>query len=285
MHHPIKVKIIRAYFTLFSRIFPKWACISAYTLFHYPVNPKRKNRDARTLPEPNVFTVKLDDRRILQGYRWGEVTSPAVLLVHGWSTNPESMSHFISVLLSEGYQVLSYDALRHGKSSNTFADLADWADSVHAVIDTVGPLECIIAHSFGGAAVTVASKLDLTTKKLVLLAPIHDITSVITDFSERLGIPRDIVVRMQRYTWGKNKKNFTKYGSDWKDIVKSDFHIPTLILHDVDDKEIGIKHSEELCKIWPWATLIPTHDLGHRKILDDPFVVKQTVAFIQDVQQ
>jgi len=281
MHSTLQIKLIRLYFWIVSRIAPKLAVYSAHRLFHYPINSKRKNRNAVPLPAPELFTIALYEGIELQGYRWGEKEHPKVLLVHGWSTTSQSMTHFTDALLKAHYQVISYDALRHGDSHGSFSDLASWADSVRAVMDEVGEVECIIAHSFGGAAVTVASKLGLETKKLALIAPIHDIASVANDFAKRLGIPHHIVEAMRTYTWHHNQTHFEKYGKNWQDILNSPFHVPTLIYHDTQDKEIPIFHSEHLCQKWTWAELRPTTGLGHRTILDDNSVVEGVVKFIQ----
>ena len=285
MHNRVQLTLIRIYFTLLSRLFPSLAVASAHRLFHYPVNTKRINRNEATLPDAHTFDIPLYGDLTLQGYRWGNSDHPAVLLVHGWSTTSRSMSHFTDILLKHNYQVISYDALRHGKSRAKYSDLASWADSVRAVMKQIGPVECIVAHSFGGAAVTVASKLGLETKKLVLVAPIHDISSVADNFATHLHIPLNIVKEMRTYTWAQNKTHFEKYGTNWKDIVISNFHVPTLLFHDKEDKEIGIEHSEQICKMWPWATLVPTEGLGHRKILDDEGVAEKMLAFIQNGKQ
>jgi len=281
MHTPLQLKLIRMYFSVVSRLSPSLAVRSAHKLFHYPVNSKRKNTYEIKLPSPHTFNIPLYSDLALQGYRWGDDTHPKVLLVHGWSTTSRSMSHFTDTLLKNNYQVFSYDALRHGNSKGAFSDLAGWADSVQAVMKQIGPVECIVAHSLGGAAVTVASKLGLDTKKLVFIAPIHDISSVADNFAEHLYIPLPIVENMRTYTWNKNEKNFHKYGHNWRDIVISDFHVPTLLIHDNDDREIGIEHSQQICKMWPWATLITTEGLGHRKILDDAKVAKEMLKFIK----
>lgn len=281
MHHPLQVKLIRFYFGIVERLFPSLAVYSAHRLFHYPVNSKRKNRNALPLPTPELFDIALYDGVDLQGYRWGDVSHPKVLLVHGWSTTAQSMTHFTDILLKNNYQVISYDALRHGESPGRFSDLASWADSVRAVMDHIGEVECIVAHSFGGAAVTVASKLGLETKKLLLVAAIHDISAVADNFAKHLGISQKTVEKMRIYTWNHNKVHFDAYGTSWQDITLSNFHVPTLLFHDKDDREIPYIHAEQICEMWPWAKLIGTKGLGHRKILDDDGVAKEMLAFIQ----
>ena len=280
MHTPLQLKLIRFYFTVVSHLSPSLAVRSTHRLFHTPVNSKRKNSNEKVLPAAYHFNIPLYDGINLQGYRWGEPTRPKVLLVHGWSTTTRSMTHIAERLLHDGYQVITYDALRHGESKGDFSDLAGWADSVQAVMKHIGQVECIVAHSFGGAAVTVASKLGLETKKLVFIAAIHDITAVADNFAKHLHIPLNIVEKMRDYTWNKNKIHFSKYGHNWRDIVISNFHVPTLLIHDKDDREIGIEHAKQKCEMWPWAALLTTENLGHRKILDDAKVVEEIANFI-----
>lgn len=281
MHHPLQLKLIRFYFAMVSHWFPSLAVYSAHRLFHYPINSKRKNRNEITLPKAKKFDIPLYEDVTLQGYRWGNESHPIVLLVHGWSTTARSMTHFADILLKHNYQVISYDALRHGHSKGKFSDLSSWADSIQAVMKHIGSVECIVAHSFGGLSVTVASKLGLDTKKLVLVAPIHDIISVADNFAKHLNIPLEIAQKMRTYTWNHNKTNFNKYGTNWQDISISNFHVPTLLFHDNQDREIGIEHSEQICKMWPWARLVTTEGLGHRIILDDDAVAQKMLEFIQ----
>jgi pimeloyl-ACP methyl ester carboxylesterase len=282
MYHSLLVVLIRIYFAVVGRLFPSLAVTSAHKLFHRPVNSKRKYTNEKKVQDPEKFIITLDESTQLQAYRWGKKTAPIVLLVHGWSTTARSMSNFLDILLQNNYQVISYDALRHGESKGSLSDLAGWANSVQTVMKNIGPVECIVAHSFGGVAVTVASKLGLETKKLVLVAPIHNIIWVADNFAKHLGISLNIVKKMRDYTWNHNEQNFLKYGKDWEDIVRSEFHVPTLIFHDKQDREIGIEHSKLLCKTWPWATLKSTDCLGHRRILDDEKVAEELLMFIKE---
>jgi len=280
MHHPLLLKLIRLYFLILSYLSPTLAAKSAHKLFHFPINSKRKNFNEKKIEAPEKFTIAFNKKINLQAYRWGKKEDPIVLLVHGWSTTSRSMSHFIEGLLKNNYQVISYDALRHGDSMGELSDLANWADSVHVVMKQIGKVECIIAHSFGGAAVTVASKLGLETKKLILIAPINNIESVSNKFGKHFGIPPNVMDKMRDYTWKNNEKSLLKYGTNWQDIFISDFKVPTLIYHDVNDKEISIENSKALCRVWVWAKLEETTGLGHRKILDDEVVLQGVLAFL-----
>ena len=46
------------------------------------------------------------------------------------------------------------------------------------VLNTIGHVECIVAHSLGAGAVTIASNLGLSTKKIVLIAGMFDAKEV-----------------------------------------------------------------------------------------------------------
>jgi pimeloyl-ACP methyl ester carboxylesterase len=281
MHVKLQLILIRLYFAITSRLFPSLAVISAHRFFHHPTKTKKSNPNEKPLPKAKKFTIKLYEDITLQGYRWGDKNHPIVFLVHGWSSTSKSMSHFTDLLLKHNYQVISYDAIRHGQSNGKLSDLASWADSVQAILDYVGEVECIIAHSFGCAAVTVASNLGLSTKKLVFIAPIHNVNTILKRFGEQLGIPTHILERMKDYTWKYNKQRFEVYGKNLEDIFHSKFHVPTLIFHDSEDKEVNIENAKALCQQWPWAVLKETHGLGHRRILYDEKVVEETIEFIK----
>jgi len=281
MRSKLQLTFIHIYFAIVSRLFPSLAVISAHRLFHYPIKTKKNNPNEKPLPKAKKFTISLYKGITLQGYRWGCENHPIVFLVHGWSTTSKSLSHFTDILLKHNYQVVSYDAIRHGNSEGKLSDLANWADSVQAILDYVGEVECIIAHSFGSAAVTVASRLGLNTKKLVFIAPIHNVNAISQRFGRQLGIPSFILDKMRTYTWKHNQNSFEKYGKDWEDIFNSKFHVPTLIFHDKDDKETDIEHAKALYQKWTWATLKETQGLGHRRILYNKDVVKETLAFVK----
>jgi len=281
MRSKLQLILIRIYFAIVSPLFPSLAVISAHRLFHYPIKTKKNNPNEKALPAAKKFTITLYENVTLQGYKWGNENHPIVFLVHGWSTTSNSLSHFTNMLLKHNYQVVSYDAIRHGDSQGKLSDLANWADSVQAILNYVGAVECIIAHSFGCAAVTVASNLGLSTKKLVFIAPIHNVNTITQRFGRQLGIPSFILDKMRTYTWEHNQDRFEKYGKDWEDIFNSRFHVPTLIFHDKDDKETDIEHAIALCQKWTWATLKETQGLGHRRILYNKDVVKETLAFVK----
>jgi hypothetical protein len=55
---------------------------------------------------------------------------------------------------------------------------------------------------------------------------------------------------------------------------------PTLVVHDHGDREVGFRDGHETARAWPGARLLATEGLGHRRLLRDPAVVEEVVAFV-----
>jgi len=54
-----------------------------------------------------------------------------------------------------------------------------------------------------------------------------------------------------------------------------------LVFHDRSDDEVSIVQAEQLAARWPNARLVISEGLGHRRILRDPDVIAETVAFVR----
>ena len=115
-----------------------------------------------------------------------------------------------------------------------------------------------------------------------MISPMSDAVAVTNKFGEYFSIPLDIIEKMRDYTWKYNEEKLLKYGQNWQEIFRSSFQVPTLIIHDEEDKEISISDSECLVKTWNWAELVKTKGLGHRRILYDKMVLQKVVGFIKE---
>ncbi len=270
----------RLYFSLIGKLAPTFVTQKAFILFHTPHSYRRSDIENEWLEKAEHFTFTFQTYDIA-GYRWGKEGNPKVLIVHGWTGVATSMYRIIDDLVEKGYQVISYDAIGHGKSSGGLSTLSQWADCLRAMNDFVGEVECIVAHSLGGVTTFVASKLGLKTKKIVLIAPFCNPTEIIDKwFGERLNIPSSVLKKLPEYFWDKQKDGLLKYGEDWSDIFDSNYKVPTLIIHDKEDKEVSEKNVATCCERWLWAELVETKGLGHRRILYDKDTVEKIVSFV-----
>jgi pimeloyl-ACP methyl ester carboxylesterase len=76
-------------------------------------------------------------------------------------------------------------------------------------------------------------------------------------------------------------------------VAPSEFELPdlagaieqsTLIIHDRDDRELPFTLSERLAAALPAGALNPTGKLGHRRMLEDPEVVRRVTERILETE-
>lgn len=274
--------LLKLFFVISSRIIPFVAVRAAEKLFTTPFSSKRRDIENEILESAERFLIPMGKYHQLTGYRWGKKTDPAILFVHGWTATATCFMNFIDPLLEKGYQVISYDSIAHGESSGFSVSLTEWADTVIAIMNEIGKVHCIVGHSLGSGAIVIASSLELKTDKIILISPVADITKVTEQFAKALSIPARIMEKMHQYAWKKYYSSASKYGDNWNDVFESDFKVPTLIFHDINDKEIDVSNARKLAKQWSWAELIETKRLGHRRILLNPDVIAAALKFVME---
>ena len=275
------LKPLKLFFFISSRVMPIVAVGAAEKLFTTPFSSKRRDVEKEMLEYAKRFSIPMDKRPPLVGYRWGNKTDPIVLFVHGWTSTATCFVNFIDPLLTQGYQVISYDSIAHGESPGVSVSMTEWADTVIAAMKTVGHVHCIVGHSLGAGAIVIASSLQLDTDKIILLSPVIDIVKVTEQFANALSIPNKTIVKMRQYAWKKYRISASKYGSDWNNVFASNFNVPTLIIHDKNDREIDVSNARMLAEQWTWADYIETERLGHRRILLNPGVITSAMTFLQ----
>ena len=81
---------------------------------------------------------------------------------------------------------------------------------------------------------------------------------------------------------------FKTFGKSFDEFTSSYFvqHLPRpielLLVHDEDDKEVSIRHAEQIMRLYPAAKLLRTKGLGHTRILKDDKVIATCVTFIKN---
>lgn len=291
---PVKSTIVRANRTLALRRFTfrvlqelvpavaeRWAALQFVT-------PQR----LRPQPHPTLdgaFTVVAGAYR-LQAWSWG--VGPPVLLVHGWEGHAGQLRGFVAPLIARGLRVVAFDLPAHGHSSGRRATVLDLAAAVRAVADAVGPLRGVIAHSLGGTATALAlhpapqaaaADLDgsqgLRVHRVVLLAPAAEPTHFVQAMATQLGLSPERTAGMLR-------RVRKLVGTNFADLSVPQFAgrmtMPLLLVHDPADRLVPWEHGQAIAAAWPGARLRPAPRLGHRRLLADPQVIAEAVAFVCD---
>lgn len=275
---PLPLKIVRWLYPKVERVFPilahRYFLRLFFTPLHYGVPEKEKKAESFA----EKFTLEVAGKRI-QCYSWGK--GKPVLLVHGWAGRATQFRRFIKPLNAAGYKVVGFDGPAHGNSSGKRTSIFEFEETLKAIYKKIGVPEAIIAHSFGGSAALFAAMNGLPIKKLINIA------------SPTIG-DEIIHTYLKAINGSMATKNFFKkqmmkeYGKPFDEFTAMYFirHLPEpvnlLLIHDQNDKEVGLIHAETLAKVFPAARLIKTKGLGHTRILKDNDVIQQSVTFIKE---
>jgi predicted alpha/beta hydrolase family esterase len=258
----------------------------AERLFTTPRRHTRPDRERAVLASARELSIDVTLRAPrwngatirLAAWHWG--TGPAVLLVHGWEGRGSQLGAFVEPLVAAGMSVVAFDAPGHGDSPDHRLYLTDLADCVTDVIAAIGPVHAIIAHSFGAAAVLLASRRSGTSAtRNVMVAPNVLIDDAVRRFAHLVGLDEN-----DRTALEQRLADQTGVGIDDLaiDRLAADRDDALLVVHDRDDSEVAFEHGRRLAETWPNATLRDTNGLGHRRILRDPDVLAAAVAFVRE---
>lgn len=235
--------------------------------------PRRRAR-------PRIAPALVDaEHRMINGvaaWRLGE--GPAVLMVHGWEDDNSLWAPLIDQLAMIGRAILALDLPAHGFSEGERVPLLVAAKAVADVAAAMGPIDAVVAHSFGcPATVTAIEEHGLAPDRVVLIGTALHQRGQIIRLAERNDIPMDVVEAI-----------FATYEEDvgkpvdWFDLRRaaSAMTARALILHSVDDDACDYRGAQELADVWPGAEIALTDGLGHRLIAQDPSVVERIVDFV-----
>lgn len=240
-----------------------------------PIHP----RESQWLENAARTEIPSGDHR-LAIWSWG--SGPTVLLVHGWEGRGSQLAAFAEPLLSAGFRVVTFDAPGHGQSSGRSSSLIEMAKAIRDVAEWAGAVEAVVAHSAGASVTNIALDQGLQAKALVYLAPANDPGSFLGTVAGMLGLSPEIALVAQM----RIEKRFDVY---WSDLVGTALaprmELPLTVFHDREDREVPWSNGRDLVRPWPGATLRTVVGLGHRRILRDPEVIDDAVAWLQQVRQ
>lgn len=211
-------------------------------------------------------------------YVWGDPSrQPYVLLVHGWSSMGLRWEPWAARLLAKGWAAVAFDQPAHGLSGGGLSTLPDFVRTVGAIGRHYGDAHGIVAHSLGGAAVTLALDDGWTANRVVLIAAAADPQAATRRFAR--------FVRLRERLRPALHDTLARRTGVPIDALHIRHHAPArrqpaLIVHDVFDRDVPVDEAELYAAYWPDATLLKTRHLGHRRIVDDDAVVTAALAFL-----
>ena len=252
----------------------------AWWVFTTPRRLPIKAWEASALADAHRRTVVAETGPIAV-YEWGPATAPAVLLVHGWEHRASFWRAWVGPLLAAGYRVVALDGPAHGASAGRRTTLIDFGGAVQAVVNTLGEVRAIVAHSFGAASVAglpVRLPGSAALPRLVLISAPEGPRVVAERFADFLHLPADLARRFAAHierSTGRPADSFAVATSGPGTGAGQ-----VLVLHDEGDEIIPFGEGQQIAAAWPGARLHATRGLGHNRILRDAGVIADAVDFI-----
>jgi pimeloyl-ACP methyl ester carboxylesterase len=249
------------------------------------LRPPRVERELRKeteiLEKAEIKTIRISpgtenaEEKIVY-YRWGS-GERRVLLVHGWAGKAAQYFSFIPRLVEADFEVISFDAPAHGRSSGELASGPAFARAAREVVDAAGSVDFAIAHSLGAAALSIAISRGMYVQKAVLLAPMAFVMPLLNDFMTSRDMPVD--EREQLTSMFRNR--YQNKVISVPDMART-FQTRVLILHDPDDQELPYKQAEAIAEAWPEAQLVNMPNVDHWRILRSKEVIERSVRFLTE---
>lgn len=288
------VKVIRGLFGAAERIAPQIGGRAAFELFCRTPNPNRLTKGEKRaiehaadfMDEARHHRLNVDGRCVVvHEFRpaQGKERAGTVLVLHGWRSRTEYMKALIVAYRDAGFRVMSLDLPGHGSSSGRRLTMVSAIRAAHVAGEWFGPFAAVVGHSFGGAvavnavAGSIAGIPPLAASRLVLIAAPSSMPEVFHNFGRLLKLgPRtqSAVAEQVRRIAGRPLDDFI--GSQ----VLAETAVPTLVLHAPDDREVAPTHAEMYASAGDHVRLHWAPGLGHRRILSDPLIAAEALAFV-----
>jgi pimeloyl-ACP methyl ester carboxylesterase len=239
---------------------------------------RSRARHARWLEGAEPITFR-HGGETLAGFVLGE--GPVVLLVHGWGERAATLGALVRPLVEGGYRVVGVDLPAHGDSSGHRTNILDEAEAVAHVIEELGGVHGVVAHSMGGAVATYALAQGAEVDRLVLIAPAVRLENAFDVFVRMTRLPRRAEKGLRRYI--ERRFGTTVWRDFAVDRLARNLPIAPLIVHDRNDEQIAFADGLMLATQWPGSRFVETEGLGHIKVLGDERVIDEVIYWMEAV--
>ena len=265
---------IRLVLRLADRLHPSLAGKLAYPVFIHPRRRRLPPRARAVLEQARPGRLQLSSGR-LRSYSWG--SGPAVLLVHGWGGRAGDWHAFVGPLQAAGLRAVAVDLPGHGDSGRRGCDVTRMASALRILAADTGDVAGVIGHALGALAAVYALAEGLRARRAVLMGCPAGMEVLLRLFTEEAGLSQAARERLTARLVGRLHRPLDSLEAD---LFKPRVEIPTLVVHDQEDRQIPCLEAQRLVRDWPSARLWLTRGLGHRGLLQAPEVIARTSAYM-----
>ena len=268
--NPLPLRIMRNVYPFLEKTMPRIAFKLAFHLFFMPIKYKAPARELPVIEKSTLFDTKINGKRT-QFYSWGTPGNPLAIVVHGWMGRASQFYKLIDTLLDNNYHVVGFDGPAHGASSGRRTNIYEFTDAINFIADKYGPIKCAIGHSFGG--ITILNTIDMgqKIKNVVLIATPSIASDIITQFEEKINASPETGKRFLKEI--KDRYDISFEAMSASEIIKRINTDCLLLVHDENDRDVPIAHSELMKEVKPSAITHFTKGLGHTRILRNDDVI------------
>lgn len=275
----LKLRLLRLYFMLGSRVLPECAAAHAAKLFLTPYCESRKQaKEAFHKSNAMHKDIVVNGKKVAV-YMWGNPWKQTyVLLAHGWSGYGLCFTPWIERLRALGHAVVTFDQPGHGLSEGKRCSLPMFVSTLREIGRRLGRPSIAIGHSLGAAALIMAHDEEWSAGKIILISPAIDLNDAIDRFAHKIHVFGQSREYLHAALRGRTKLGFLDLQLRWH--VRR-FKQPGLIMHDLEDQMVPWREGERYARHWAGAQLMTTKGLGHLRIVNDDRVMDAAVAFLQ----
>ena len=278
---PFIFNLVRLAFSSLGPVFPRQAAKIAYKLFSTPRMRAQHRKSDSIIEKAKVFDFMYAGR-LLKAYEWGS-GDKIVLLIHGWESRGTALRSFVPDLVQQGFKVVAIDGPAHGNSYGKQTNLLHFGGAIRAIINQVGEVHSIIAHSFGGASTifTLANLApEIKIDRLVLIAVPSALERVVDHYVKFIRLPgaahKELNNIFEKIIGRSLNEVDVSKASDSVQVSK------TLLVHDREDTVVPFAASESIAENWDNISFLITEGYGHYNLIKNPVVVDRVVCFVSN---
>ncbi|ADB31573.1 conserved hypothetical protein [Kribbella flavida DSM 17836] len=268
------VRVVGAGLQALAAVSPEAAGRAAFELWRRPL--RRGKVRPSELAVHEAARVEVVDGVVT--YAWGDGERP-VLLVHGWRSRASRFVVFIERLLELGYSPVSYDAPGHGDSPGPAGTILDHERVIRSLATRYGGFDGVVAHSLGVPFVLYALRGGVAAERVVTISGFADFDYLADAFCRALGLGPRANQALRRSI---ERRLFAGDRDIWTRFSVGPGSVDLLSIHNDEDDVVTPDQAPRLLTAYgPRATFRQTTGLGHRRIMTDPDVVAEAVAFLR----
>lgn len=283
-----KVSSARKAFRLFSQWMPHQAANVVYSQMFRPTPFRYREKDLKALESGHLLKIQCEGFQTpsfqIASWSWEPLVEKfskpkRALLVHGWAGAGVQFKDFVEPLRQAGFHVTMIDLPAHGFSSGSKTHLPANIKVLMQILEHFDDTKVVVAHSFGATATCVALRWGAALDKVVLYAPMADLSEGLFRALHNQGTSRNVFERIRT----RAEETFNLSWNKMSPVCFShELSTPALIIHDRDDSDVDVSQSERLQMMWPKSKLRVTEGLGHFRVLKNKELIEETVHFITE---